>query len=154
MTDDGHTTGGVDELLRYVKANASVIKMRVLSAPVIIVLDWDSESRKSSFANLFKPEDPFHVLAWPSSTFNPTLGPSFKGIERHMSDRIVTEADRDLKVVAKKPDGTLVVTPGEYAKLKERISTVVQAGLTLEDILFAKPFLERITATSATISPA
>lgn len=145
---DGGGTGGVDDLLRYVKANSNAIRMRVANAPVVVVLDWDSEAQRNNFAQLFKPEDPFRVLVWPLTSFNPLLGASFKGIERSMSERLIREADQQLGIVAQKTDGTLVVTPQEYPKLKERIYRIVTRNIAEQDLTFARPFIEEIIRTA------
>ena len=141
---DGAGTGGVDDLFRYVKANSNAIRMRVANAPVVVVLDWDSEGKRNNFGQLFKPEDPFRVLVWPLARFNPLLGTSFKGIERYMSERVIRDADQEIRVTAEKADRTLVVTPQEYPRLKESVCNIVRTTLTEQDLVFARPFIEEI----------
>ena len=48
--EDG-ATGGVDHMLRYIKTNAGAVRMRAKDAPVIVLLDWDSEKKKTDFCS-------------------------------------------------------------------------------------------------------
>lgn len=141
--EDG-ASGGVEHTLRYIKANAGAIRMRAKNAPVIVLLDWDAEKKKNEFLQPFKSEDPFHVLVWPESAFNPKLGVTFKGIERHMSDRIIAEADVGVGSVATKQDGTLVVGGKDYLPLKERVFSIVEKDLKHEDLIFVASFINEI----------
>ena len=145
---EDNATGGAEHLLKYIKAHASAIKTRVSNAPVIVVLDWDSEKKKGEFLQSFSPNDPFYVLVWPSSTFNPKLGKSFRGIERHMSDRLIAEADVGTNLTAKKGDGSLIVEPKDYPKLKDQIFQLVQAGIKADDLLYAADFIRCILKTA------
>ena len=146
--EDGGATGGVESLLRYVKSNAGAIRMRVSNAPVIVVLDWDSEKKKGEFLQPFKPDrDPFRVLVWPEATFNPKLGLTFRGVERHMSERLVAEADFGTGKIATRLDGTLMVERKDYSELKEKIFAIVQKDLTVADLTFARPFINQIINT-------
>jgi len=140
--EDG-ATGGVEHMLRYIKSNANAVRMRSKDAPVIVLLDWDSEKKRDEFQKPFKPEDPIRVMVWPESAFNPRLGPTFRGIERHMSDRLIAEADIS-RVVGDKPDGTRIIERKEYDALKERIYNVVLTDLKREDLGFAEAFLQEL----------
>lgn len=91
----GPVTGGVDELLKYIRANLSALRTRLPSAPVIIVLDWDSANKKPEFEKLLRPADPCKIMVWPDNSVNPLLTPAFRGIERYLSDRIISEADQE-----------------------------------------------------------
>jgi predicted ATP-dependent endonuclease of OLD family len=143
--EDG-ATGGVDHMLRYIKTNAGAVRMRAPDAPVIVLLDWDSEKKKNEFLQPFHSEDPFHVLVWPQTAFNPKLGATFRGIERHMPDRFIAGADVGIGIVATKPDGTFMVERREYPALKEKIFSMVEKDLKAEDLIFVAPFIKQIMA--------
>lgn len=140
----GGTTGGVDALLQYIRANAAAIKARVKDAPVIILLDWDAAKKEPEFKKPFGPSDPCKVLVWPDTAFNPKLGKAFHGIERHMSDRIIDRADSVAKVLGKKRDGSRTVSRDDYAAFKEEVFKVVKKGLKPKDLQYAKAFLDNL----------
>ncbi len=141
--EDG-ATGGVDHMLRYIKTNAGAVRMRAKDAPVIVLLDWDSEKKKNEFLQPFRPEDPFRVLVWPETAFNPKLGVTFRGIERHLSDRLISAADVGTGFVATKPDGTLMVERKDYSILKENVYSIMEKDLKPEDLVFATVFINEI----------
>jgi len=140
----GGTTGGVDALLQYIRANAAAIKARVTDAPVIILLDWDAAKKEVEFKKSFGPSDPCKVLVWPETAFNPKLGKAFHGIERHMSDRIVDRADSVAKVLGTKKDGSRTVSRDDYGAFKEEVFKVVKKGLKLKDLQYSKAFLDSL----------
>lgn len=142
LLQGGNITGGVDELLKYVKTNVNAIKTRYKEAPLIVLLDWDAATKEREFKKLFVESDPYKVLAWPESAFNPKLSKSFRGIERHMSARIIDAADARISVLAKKSDGTKTVEKEDCGKLKEAVFAVLQEGVTLEDLVHVKSFLQ------------
>lgn len=141
--------GGIDSVLKYLQNNLRAIRARIPSAPIMVVLDWDvSPARRKEFEKLVESGTPYHVLQWPPSAFNPDLGPTFKGIERHMSTRIIDKANVGLNVVAQKPGGVRVVAPADYDGLKVRVHAVVEKGLSLTDLGHAREFiLETVKAT-------
>jgi AAA15 family ATPase/GTPase len=140
----GGVTGGDDAVIKYIKANVRAIRTRVPSAPVIVLLDWDSANKKKELEKLITPADPCMILSWPDTTFNPTLGKTFRGIERHMSDRIITEADKVTNAIATKDDGTKTIEKDVYGSLKQAVYEVVMKGLNVDDLQYAKPFIEEI----------
>jgi hypothetical protein len=137
--------GGVDTILRYVKDNAGVIRARNTTAPVIVALDWDARAKVTAFEKLFTPEDPFAVLAWPESEANPKLGRTFRGIERFYPDRLIEEAEKQGHAIARRHDGVASVEPDIYGSLKRHLSDTVRLhGLQHDDLVFAKPFVDRL----------
>ncbi len=149
----GNVTGGVEELLKYIKSNVNAIKTRAAAAPVIIVLDWDSSKKKSEFEKVMDKGDAYRVLVWPDTTFNPKLGKAFHGIERHISDRIVDEADANANALGTKADGSRTVSKDDYGKFKVAVHTVVAKGLTLDDLVYAKSFIEEIAKLEGKVTP-
>ena len=146
---DGGSTGGVDDLYRYVKANIQPIKARRKDAPVVVVLDWDSASKKDSFAKLFTSSDPFKVLAWPESTFNPKLSKSFRGIERHFSDRMIRQGRKKTPdLFFRSPKKIWSVQSGDFGKVKDILFECVREGLEEEDFVHARPFVEETLAAA------
>jgi len=137
-------TGGKDDLQKYVQNHASAIKTRRKDAPVIVLLDWDAAGKKDSFQKHFKPDDPFKVLAWPNSTFNPKLGATFHGIERSYSDRIIREGEKRGVKLFRSDDGTCAINVEEFGKVKQKLHDVVKEGLDPEDLKHLKPFLDEV----------
>lgn len=136
--------GGSDALVKYVRSNLRPIRTRAARAPVIVVLDWDSEGKKKEIEKFLKPGDPCQVFVWPASTFNPKLSKAFHGIERHMTNRLITAADKSAKVVGTRKDGLKTINQGDYAVLKNAIFEQVRKGLKFDDLKFARPFLGQI----------
>ena len=138
----GDATGGDKHLQQYIKANASAIKTRAVSAPLVVLLDWDSSKRADEFRKGFTRTDPYKVEVWPDTSFNPKLGKSFHGIERHMPDRIIDEADKTAKIVAIKKDGTKAIPKdGDYDNFKAEVCKVVAKGIKEKDLRHVKNFL-------------
>lgn len=141
----GDATGGDKHLLRYIRSNADAIKARSSAAPVVVLLDWDSARRATEFKKGFTASDPYHVMVWSDSAFNPNLDRSFHGIERVMSDRIIHEADRAKGIVAKKRDGTMVIPrDADYDSFKAAVAAVVKRGIVADDLVHAKEFLTSV----------
>jgi hypothetical protein len=144
LLGDGVQTGGVGDLANYIRANAAVIRARVRSAPVVVVLDWDARNKLQQFQRPFSADDPFRALAWPDEALNPALGRSFHGIERCYSTRMIEEAERRGAVIARRQDGTMVVEEGQYGSVKDILAAVVRDGLEIGDLVHARVFLEAI----------
>jgi hypothetical protein len=132
-------------MLSYVKANAAAIRTRLPEAPLVIVLDWDSASKKPEFEKHLRGTDRAKVLVWPDSTFNPRLGSAFHGLERHLTDRLILEAGKEL--VGTKPDETLTIGKDELGVLKSRVLSLLQKGIQHSDLQHARPFIAEVLQT-------
>jgi hypothetical protein len=140
----GENTGGVDDLLSYIKNNARVIKLRQKDTPVIVVLDWDSAKRANQFQKLFVEGDPFKVLVWPNAAFNPNLNKSFHGIERYCSDRMIEQSEDRGAQIYRNRVGVCSVDRDEYGKVKSVLNQIVKDGLKEEDFVHARAFIEEM----------
>jgi hypothetical protein len=144
LTDDGRT-GGIEELKDYIKQHAQAIKSRSKKAPVIVALDWDGASKKPQFEKWFVQGDPFGVIVWPENEANPRLSKRFRGIERFFSDRIIEEGIRQgADILERRNSRIWTVEPDQYEPVKQKLSSIVQAGLTVDDLDLARPFLTRL----------
>lgn len=142
---NGGATGGVEELLKYIKSSLSALRTRLSTAPVIVVLDWDSASKKVEFERHIRATDPCKVLVWPDTTFNPSLSKAFHGIERHLTDRVINEADGGQ--VGTKRDGTKTIARDDLGAFKSRVLTVLERGITTADLEHARPFIVELMRT-------
>jgi hypothetical protein len=113
-----------------------------------VLLDWDAAGKKDSFQKHFKATDPFRVLAWPDSALNPRLGPTFHGIERAYSDRIIEEGEKRGVSVFRSPDGACAVNEPDYGKIKQTLHSVVREGLEVTDLAPSRTFLEEVLAAA------
>jgi predicted ATP-dependent endonuclease of OLD family len=146
---DAGATGGVDDLHRYVKANMQPIKARRKDAPVVVVLDWDSATKKDAFAKLFGADDPFTVLVWPESCFNPKLSKSFRGIERHFSNRMIRQAKKKASdLFFRSTKGIWSVQSSDFGKVKGILFEIVREGLEEEDFIHTRSFIEETLAAA------
>lgn len=146
--EGGARTGGVDDLYQYVKANTGVIQSRQKDARVVILLDWDAARKADQFRKLLPGNDSFKVMAWPDTAFNPKLGRSFRGIERHLSDRLIGRAEKKGAPVFRR--GNLCsVEPADYGQVKEILHSILtKKGLRKDDVLHAKDFLQVVVDTA------
>lgn len=144
---NGGRTGGVDDLLNYIKENARAIKSRKKDAPVVVVLDSDSAKKSNQFRKPFVEEDPFKILAWPDTAFNPKLNKSFRGIERHFSDRMIEEAEIRDAPIYRNRKGICSVEKDEYSQVKKILNEIVNEGLQTEDLVYARDFIMEIFRT-------
>jgi predicted ATP-dependent endonuclease of OLD family len=136
-------TGGIDDLIKYLRANSNFIRARISEAPIIVVLDWDAKSKLRTFEKICI-DAPYKVLAWDESSFNPLLDKNFRGIERHLSDRIIDDADKKINVLGVKSGGKKVVNNSDYGKFKQAVFDVINEGLFKEDLVYAETFISEI----------
>jgi hypothetical protein len=135
----GPVTGGVSELQSYVKDNIGAIKARLPEAPVLVVLDWDSANELPKFQRHLGNSDRAQLFVWPDTTFNPKLSKAFRGLERHLSHRIIDAADGGC--IGTKHGGTKTTASQDLGEFKRRILDILQAGITLADLDFARSFI-------------
>lgn len=142
--ENAQATGGVDELYNYTKNNSKAIKSRQIIAPVVVVLDWDAASRTDKFSRLFDGADAFKIFAWPTSALNPKLGTSFRGIERAFSDRMIRTCENNGIQVFRTRTGLCSVERDQYGQIKKTLNQIVRDGLIEDDIVHAKPFIQKL----------
>lgn len=153
VLEGGDSTGGDSALLNYLKANRNAIRFRLKQAPLIILPDWDSSGKVSSFKAVCDDESIYRVMTWPDTSFNPNLSKKFRGIERHMSDRIIEKADETAQVLGKTKAGVLTVNPEDYNKtFKPAVYEVVKSGITADDLVHAKAFIGSLIKEAERIS--
>ncbi len=141
-----NVTGGVDELVKYIKDNVKVIKNRSDKYPIIVLLDWDAKNKEQEIKKYFQENDPIKVIIWNERDANPKLGKDFKGLERFMSDRIIKEIKEEKLV------GTIGFPPEEKYTLpnenrdgfKTRVAKIIQTDLKEKDLDFAKKTLQKL----------
>ena len=142
-------TGGDSSLLKYLQANRNPIRFRLKEAPLVVLPDWDSSNKANSFKAVCEDSSIYRVLTWPNTSFNPRLGKHFRGIERHMSDRIIEKADMKAQVLGVTKTGNWTVSPEDYNKtFKSAVHEVVKSGITVDDLIHAKAFIESLVKES------
>jgi hypothetical protein len=135
-------------MIKYVKDHSGPIKSRISDAPVVGLLDWDSRSKVSRLERPFEANDPFLARAWPDSAFNPLLGSTFRGIERHFSDRLIGLAEGQGAVIARTKAGVCSVEADQYGALKQLLHRIiVQNGLQTSDLTHCRGFLRKMLTT-------
>jgi hypothetical protein len=146
LLEDNASSGGVDKVRSYIRSNALAINARARGAPVIVVLDWDAASQKASFEGLVDAPEKYKVLVWPTSCFNPNLNDSFRGLERHLPDRIIDAADRSLGVIGTTNTGQRTIARSDLSAFKSAVNQVICSDLRRADLQFASRFIEDIVA--------
>jgi len=142
------STGGNEEMRKYLKAHARQIRSRAANAPVVAVLDWEDASKKTAFEALVPAQAPYRVLPWPASDCNPNLGTSFPGIERFFSDRIIELAIARGAAIGRQSSGEYVTNLKDHAATKKLLAEIVDRELILDDIRHARRFLEAVVAAT------
>lgn len=137
--------GGVDEIYEYLKRKINLIKVRCKDAPIIVLLDWDvATKRRSDFQKLMNRDIPLHVV-YCDNTFNHNLGETFRGIERFMPDRIISEVETAYPdLFMQRRNGIKEVTKKDYERLKSIINQVVLSGILKNDLTHIEPVLNEV----------
>ncbi|MCP4581985.1 MAG: hypothetical protein GY839_10225 [candidate division Zixibacteria bacterium] len=107
-------TGGDSSLQKYLKSHHQLLSMRLAGAPIIDLLYWDSENKAREFEKYCGDKTRYRIFSWPDSSFNPTLNDKFKGIERHMSDRIIDKANSNCSIPGKTVSGAWTFSAKDY----------------------------------------
>jgi hypothetical protein len=142
---DSESTGGVDELKGYIKHNAWAIKSRSRKAPVLVLLDWESAGKKAQFERWFTRDDPFGVLAWDVEGSNPRLTKRFRGIEKFLPDRVIERAiGEGGEILVRRDRRTWTVEPDNYEAVKQKLNTVIERELAVEDLEYIRPLVDRV----------
>ncbi len=138
-------TGGDSNLQKYLKSHRQLLSMRLAGAPIIVLLDWDSINKVKEFKKYCGDSTCYKVFSWPDSSFNPALNEKFKGIERHMTDRIVNKANSNCNILGRTQSGTWTVSPDDYNnKFKPAVYEVVKAGIIADDLVHVKDFVNEL----------
>jgi hypothetical protein len=144
--------GGVDRLLEFVRANRDAIATRLSSAPIVVVLDWDSEKKRGEFTKGIPVKAPFSVIAWKADQANPRLNKAFGGIERFLSDRIIDAAAKVApKAIGRIEGGGLTAIRDEYQSYKAACNAVVKGGIVASDLKHANGLLSELKTAIASV---
>lgn len=143
--EDSESTGGDSATLTYLKTNKHLLPLRVTGAPIGMLFDWDV--KRNLVEECKKILGPF-TFQYPPETFNPVLNKFFRGIERHMSDRIIEDANARCNVLGKKSTGEWTFTPQEYNNtFKPAVNKIVQNGIKKDDLKYVKDFFLKIISS-------
>jgi len=145
LDDSSGATGGDSSLQKYLKSHQQLLSVRTPEAPIIVLLDWDATNKVAEFRKYCGDSSRYKVFAWPESSFNPALNEKFKGIERHMSNRIIEAANLNCSVLGKTNGGAWTVSPNDYnKKFKPAVYDVVQGGITADDLVHVDSFISEL----------
>lgn len=139
-------TGGTDATIKYLKANARVIKNRHSQFPVIVILDWEKTSKKQEIIRYFERIDQLKVLNWEEEKANPSLGKGFTGMERFLPDRIINliKAEIPQIVTYNQAARSYIVEKENYGTFKAKASEIIERELKKEDLKYADHILKEI----------
>lgn len=143
---DKEESGGTDATVKYLKANARVIKNRSSQFPVIVILDWEKTSKQQEIRKYFEETDLLKVLNWVEEKANPRLGKGFTGMERFLSDRIIRLIKAKIPhIVTYNSEANLyIVEKDNYGTFKSTASEIVNKELKKEDLTYAEHILKEI----------
>lgn len=108
--DPDNRIGG-DAVLRYLKMNRPVLRNRPVTAPIMLLRDWE-DNNSGRFTVAVEAHETSRVLRCPEHLANPDLDQTFVGIERYLPTDLITavipmsalgrpaEGDRPLRLTA------------------------------------------------------
>lgn len=143
---DDPDRGGVEYLKKFLADNKEAIKTRAPDSPVIAFLDWDSAGKVSEFQKILGPSShQLKCFAFDEKKANPNLGGSFRGIERFVSDRIISLLEQaDNTLISTKGNGEKNVTPQDLSRAKKKINELILSSLEKADCHFIESALSLI----------
>jgi hypothetical protein len=116
---------GVENVRKFVTLHAGTMRQRLSRYPILVLLDWDvGEDKLGNIKNKYGPNGVRYVSRMDEGQAEPALDPSFRGIERFFSKRLIDRAAQKgiLPGVGKKFNGTLMVNPEELGRAKPRLA--------------------------------
>jgi energy-coupling factor transporter ATP-binding protein EcfA2 len=121
--DRNERGGGKDAIIKYIKANAPLIKNRPKAAPLIVLLDWDvSDQELRNARNAYGDLGERFVMKMDARHCEITLGDSFKGIERFYPSEILLAAHQaDELVLGIREGRPYSIAVGELQRGKRRL---------------------------------
>jgi hypothetical protein len=141
--DPAYKPGG-SALATYLSANRAVINSRPLSAPVIVLRDWeDAGGNLANFTSALQGHASSTVLCCPASLSNPQLGASFRGVERYLptslirsvipSTRLTRPGDVDYPVELSSAGKDAY--PSYKSKLAQQVQNGAPTGSQMRDLV-------------------
>lgn len=137
-------SGGIDNIINYIKSKKHIIKSRYSRAPVIVLIDWDAKNKKNEIERYFSKDDPIKVIVWEENLSNPNLDRSFRGIERYFSDRIIKEAEQNGAPIAWTRKRIAKVSAEDRGMVKQKCNEVILKGINYEDVIYCKSIIKNI----------
>lgn len=137
LDDIATGAGGDDTLVKYIRSNKEVLRLRPTHAQVLVLFDWDSN--KDQEMSKVRAEIPcLRVQRWDFKNANPSLDESFKGIERFLSDRIIELVSNETGKIGVQATGRKMVSSQSYGDVKRACADAVRRGITKADCVFAE----------------
>ena len=140
---DNSKTGGESDIINYLKNNKTIIRNRVASAPIFVILDWESKKKQALDKIASDSDNRLLVYTAPESDCNPNLDKSFHGFERFYSDRLINVADsKRPNIILKRTESIKSIQRDEYETIKKVLyEEIKENGLIEEDIKYIRKFL-------------
>lgn len=139
-------TGGQEDLYTYLSENKEVIKNRTKTAPLIVVLDWESKSKEKFDKLSAQVNSRIKIFRWDEKNVNPLLDDSFRGTERFYSDRLIQIVNEKCpNIIGTKDNGMKTIDRAKYEIIKKNLYEEICANsISKEDIKYAEPFIKEI----------
>lgn len=131
--------GGVDQIIRYLDANQQAINARPLSAPVVVLLDWEvPDSRVERCSKALVGHAASRAYKMPDVWCNPDLDESFRGIERFLGTALWKLVASAHDVVLHRPadkDHPLRITNTAMEKAKQHLQEALDDRASRDDVV-------------------
>lgn len=143
---DQEKTGGEDDILEYIKRCKAAISCRPKSAPVIIVLDWESKKFQRFKHVADNLGGKLKIFQWNESSANPRITKSFTGTERFYPDHLIEKANSKLPgKIGKTSDNKFTISKDDYESIKKILFEEIEAnGINRDDLVYAMEFVQQI----------
>lgn len=143
--DPAQRGGGKDQIIKYLRANRSLIGNRPKSAPLVVLFDWEvSDSNLEQAREAYGVDGDRLVVRMDVEFCRAELGRTFKGIERFYPPRIIVEAhEADEMVVGIRPGKPYSVAAEELSKGKSRL---LERLVRVDDLSELEPLVRTVVA--------
>jgi energy-coupling factor transporter ATP-binding protein EcfA2 len=143
---------GVNEIESFVRDQRLLLPQRLPGKPMLVLLDWDTpDSRVRSIAAKYGSGGATRVAKMDAAWAHPSVGPTFRGIERMFSRRLLERADelKILSVADRRADGTLMVERDALERSKPALAELFQREARPEDCVHLRPALDWAVAVAS-----
>jgi energy-coupling factor transporter ATP-binding protein EcfA2 len=151
MLDSGCGGDGYSQIIDFVKRHCPLLRCRLERYPLLVLLDWENgDKRVEEVAKRYGKGGNRHVSRMREEWCDGKVGPTFKGIERMLSPRIVEIAiERGIPGIGKLESGGFVVTDADALRGgKTRLCELFCEEATREDCGALRPALEWAVSVS------
>ena len=125
--DPTQTGGGVDYIIQYLKRNGRLIHHRALTAPFIVLFDWDISDLQLQQARQYYGENSnFRIFRMPEEYADPKIADCMHGIERfYPVELFQTAREKNVVDVAIDQNDCIYVEKDKLERVKPALAEII-----------------------------